>query len=146
MPSIKDLVLIFSVAEVKFAIAVKELLEVAEGLKVSGGRGAGLLGTVDFRGEQVPLLDIADRLRIGPHAGLSCPMLVVRMDGRTAAFPVDAVFGVAGTTDSLLPFPDWMMTEEGLYSSVFDKDGEFILLLDLKRLFDESFFRGIGAA
>ncbi len=148
MPSIEDLVLVFSLAECRFAIEVKELVEVTEGLMVTSSTSAfeGALGTIDFRDDHVPLLNIGQSLKVANVNKRSGVILVVRINGRTVAFPVDAVICVSGTKKGLLPFPERMMEKKGLYSAVFDKDGDFILLINLENLFDSNFFDCMDAA
>ena len=148
MPSIEDLVLVFSLAEHRFALEVKELVEVTEGLKVSSSCPLfdGFAGAVEFRQAEIPLIDMGQSLEISGFEKRSGVVLIVRIAGRTVALRVDAVIGVSGTKKSLLPFPDRMMTKQGLYPAVYDRDGTFVFLIRLENLFDSRFFAAMDAA
>jgi len=59
----KDLVLIFSISGCKYAIGLKDLIEVKESSTLlSKSKDEGSLGRIAFRGESIPLMDIKKRL------------------------------------------------------------------------------------
>lgn len=147
MPSKKDLILIFLLNNHKFAIEVKDLVEVIEGLKVSSASMVeGCLGEVKFREKTIPLLDIRKMLEFTGGGRKYSAVIVVRVGGITVAIPVDSVAGVAEIKGDLLPFPKLMLKECGVYSFIYDRDGEFVLGLNLAGFFKGEFLSRLKAA
>ena len=128
----------------KYAIPVGRVLEVLEYAKITKlpRTAACLKGLIDLRGRGVPVLDLA--LRFGmeeTEAGKTTAIIVVEMTGEEGAMVVgliaDAVYEVVEIAPDLVetvpkfgsgPAEDFLL-------GVGRKEGEFILLLDIDRLF-----------
>lgn len=135
MSFIKELVLIVSLHGSKFAIGAENLVEVSEGLEASYSDDVeGFLGTVHFRGEDVKLFNIEKRLNLEGDNSKKSDFVVVHSGNENIAFPVDSVEGVIEIKEEALPFPEYMLIEEGLFTSAYNLNGEFVLSLNIDSL------------
>ncbi len=140
MSSIKELVLVVSLNGSKFAIDVDSLVEVSEGLDVSYGDDVeGFLGKVRFRGDEIKLFDIQRRLGLKGNSSKSLNFVIVNSGNEIVAFPVDSVEGVIAIKGNALPFPGFMLSEEGLFPYVYNWDGEFVLSVNIASLLNFSY-------
>jgi chemotaxis signal transduction protein len=142
----KDLLLIFSISGCKYAIGLKDLVEVKEGstlLSKSGDEGS--LGRVAFRGGTIPLMDIKKRLGLSLDAVSDVGSVVVRLGEYIIAFPVDTVEGVMEVQGDQIPFPDVMLEEKGVFSFIYVRDGKFVFSLDLAALYDADYIARLSS-
>ena len=136
----KDLVLIFSISGCKYAIGLKDLIEVKEGSTIlSKSRVEGSLGRIAFRGDSIPLMDIKKRLGMPLDVVHDAGSVVVRVGEAIIAFPVDTVEGVMEVSGEQMPFPDVMLEEKGVFPFIYMKEGKFVFSLSLAALFDADY-------
>lgn len=136
----KNLLLIFSISGCKYAIGLKDLIEVKEGSTLLSGSGdEASLGRIAFRGDSIPLLDIKKRLGLPLDALPGLDSVVVRIGEAIIAFPVDTVEGVMGGDSKQLPFPDVMLEEKGVFPFIYMREGKFVISLNLDVLFDADY-------
>jgi len=143
MPSIKDLVLIFTLSDCEFAIDVKNLVEVSEGLEFSPGAIDGTLGKLNYRGASIPLLDIYKRLSLPETGRKSDIVVVVRIDKHLIAFPVDSVKGVMEVKGNVFHFPQIMVREQGVFPLVYTWKDDFIISMDLDVLYGSDYISSL---
>ncbi len=142
----KDLVLIFSISGCKYAIGLKDLIEVKEGSTLlSKSRDEGSLGRIGFRGDSIPLLDIKKRLGLPLDVVHDAGSVVVRVGEVIIAFPVDTVEGVMEVSGEQMPFPDVMLEEKGVFPFIYMREGKFVLSLNLTALFDTDYIAQLNA-
>ena len=142
----KDLVLIFSISGCKYAIGLKDLIEVKEGSTLlSKSEDEGSLGWIGFRGDSIPLMDIKKRLGLPLDVVHDAGTVVVRLDKTIIAFPVDAVEGVMEVHGGQIPFPDVMMEEKGVFPFIYERDGKFIFSLNLAALYDADYIAHLNS-
>ncbi len=135
MSFIKELVLIVSLSGSKFAIGVEDLVEVSEGLEASYSEDVeGFLGIVHFRDDEIKLFDIQKRLNLEADNCKKFDFVVVNSGNENIAFPVDSVEGVIEMKGESLPFPEFMLTERGLFPFVYNWNDEFILSVNIASL------------
>ena len=110
--------MLFSVKGFVFAIEVGELLEVAEigAERISVSEGGVFSYKIDFRGNCIPVVDMARRVSGMPTAvtGL-LQLLVVEADSHPFALIIDKVLGVAKGAGIVYRFPEMLRTEENHY-------------------------------
>lgn len=136
----KDLVLIFSISGCKYAIGLKDLVEVKEGSALlSKSIDEGSLGRIAFRGDTIPLLDIKKRLGLSTDVVHDAGSVVVRVGEAIVAFSVDTVEGVMEVYGNQIPFPDVMLQEKGVFPLIYMREGKFVFSLNLAALFDRDF-------
>ena len=136
----KDLVLIFSISGCKYAIGLKDLIEVKESSTLlSKSRDGGSLGRIAFRGDSIPLVDIKKRLGLPLDVVHDAGSVVVRVGEAIIAFPVDTVEGVMEVSGEQMPFPDVMLEEKGVFPFIYMKEGKFVFSLSLAALFDADY-------
>lgn len=136
----KDLVLIFSISGCKYAIGLKDLVEVKEGSALlSKSSDEGSLGRIAFRGDSIPLLDIKKRLGLPSDLVQGAGSVVVRVGEAIAAFPVDIVEGVMEVYGKQMPFPEVMLEKKGVFPFIYTREGRFVFSLNLAALFDADY-------
>jgi purine-binding chemotaxis protein CheW len=136
--------LTLSLKREKYAIPVSRVLEVLEYTKISRlPRMADyLMGLIDLRGRGVPVLDLALRLGLQEtEAAKDTAIVVVEMAGEEGTTVVglltDAVHEVVEiASDSVEPPPKFNAgAAESFIKGIGRKDEDFILILDIDRLF-----------
>ena len=139
MSSEKELILIFSIDGFKFSISIKDLIEVTENLDISSEcQLEECLGKVEFRGDEVPLVDIKKRLSLeGERKSLCETAAVVRVWDEIMAIPIDSVEGVFEAGSGVSPFPQLMLREKGVFTLIYDWDGEFVLFMNLPGMYSK---------
>ncbi|MDT8317145.1 MAG: chemotaxis protein CheW [bacterium] len=136
----KDLILIFSISGCKYAIGLRDLIEVKESSALlSKGDDEGSLGRIAFRGDSIPLLDIKKRLGLPSDVVHDAGSVVVRVGEAVFAFPVDMVEGVMEVYGKQMPFPDVMLEEKGVFPFIYMREGKFVFSLNLAALFDSDY-------
>jgi purine-binding chemotaxis protein CheW len=129
----------------KYAIPVGRVLEVLEYAKITRlpRAAAYLKGLIDLRGRGVPVLDLA--LRFGlleTEAAKDTAIVVVEMEGEDGSmivgFITDAVHEVVEIPSGLVEAaPKFGVgVAQDFLKGVSRKDEEFILILDIDRLFE----------
>ena len=141
----KDLVLIFSISGCKYAIGLKDLVEVKESSALlTKSSDEGSLGRIAFRGESIPLLDIKKRLGLISDSVVDGGSVVVRVGEAIVAFPVDVVEGVMEVYGRQMPFPDVMLENKGVFPFIYTREGRFVFSLNLSALFDEDYIANLN--
>lgn len=142
----KDLVLIFSISGCKYAIGLKDLVEVKEGSALlSKSSDEGSLGRIGFRGETIPLLDIKKRLGFSLDVVSDAGSVVFRVDETIAAFPVDSVEGVMEVHGDQILFPEVMLREKGAFPFIYLREDEFIFSLNLAALYSADYITHLNS-
>ena len=141
----KDLVLIFSISGCKYAIGLKDLVEVKEGSELfSKDRPEGALGRIPFRGSSIPLMDVKKRLGLPRDETSGAGFIVVRLEETVFAFPVDTVEGVMAAHGNQIPFPAAMLEEKEVFPSIYLKEGRFVFSLNLAALYNKDFIASLN--
>lgn len=136
----KDLVLIFSISGCKYAIGLKDLIEVKESSTLlSKSEDECSLGRIGFRGDNIPLMDIKKRLGLPSDVVHDAGSVVVRVGETIIAFPVDTVEGVMEVRGEQMPFPDVMLEEKGVFPFIYKREDKFVFSLNLAALFDTDY-------
>jgi len=92
-----------------------------------------IAGVINLRGSIVPVINLAQRLKIAGGAGDSQQILILIIDGRRLGLLVDSVLGVEAWSDNRLLKPSSVSfdLEKTLVSHVVVEDNRIHLLLNL---------------
>jgi len=139
MPSEKDLILIFSIDGCKFSIGIEDLIEVTENLELSSNyHSEECLGKVEFRGSEIPLVDIKKRLSLPEEGQRICETAaIVKVWDAVIALPIDSVEGVFVAGSGVFPFPRIMLMEEDAYTFIYRWNEEFVLFMNLPGIYNK---------
>jgi len=137
MPSGKDLILIFSLNEYKFAIDVDHLVEVTDGLVISEYKDLhGHAGEIDFHGRPTTLIDLKEKLFIKGNNFTGNTALVVRINDRYLAFQVDSVDSVVEKNNiNHYELPDFVPRIVGAYSFIYEWNDTYVAGISMDTLF-----------
>lgn len=134
--------MLFSVNGFVFAIDVSDLLEVAEidAERILVSEGGAFSYKIDFRGNYIPVVDMARRVCGVPTAvaGL-LQLLVVEMDSRPFALIIDKVLEVVKGAGTVYRFPEMLRTEENRYiKAIYRFKNTIYMALGAASLFNDS--------
>jgi len=133
MPVKSEAVLIFNLDNYKFAIALPRLLEVIE----SSGPAKTKEGITDagkllYRGEKIDVWDIRQRLEMKAGKAGKQVYLVLKINKRVVALPVDSVEGISERCDKRFPFPQIITKKKGLFTCIYLWKGEIVSGIDVE--------------
>ncbi|MDH3974346.1 MAG: chemotaxis protein CheW [Deltaproteobacteria bacterium] len=139
MSSGKELILIVSIDGCKFSINIKDLIEVTENLDLSSkSQGEECIGKVEFRGSEIPLVDIKKRLSLTEDAkSVYETAAVVRVWNEILAIPIDSVEGVFEAGSAFFPFPQMILRDKNAFTFIHDWNGEFVLHMNLPGIYSK---------
>lgn len=138
-------VVTFGIGEETFAIPVtrvQEILEMGHVLHLPGTPDH-VLGVIDVRGDGVSVVDLRRVMHLGPGVDDAATRIIVvwiAADDRQArvAMRADRVFEVAMLDDDRtepVPEAELLRWDDALLSGIGRRDGGFVALLDLDRMF-----------
>lgn len=137
MPSMKKLILIFTLNDFKFAIDIEPLIEVSENVQIASGASLdNCLGMMEFRKNVIPLVDIKEILEIGTSVKKKYTIIVIRVSGFILAVPVDSVKGAEDQKEATIRFPDLILKKRGIIPYIYEWKGEYVYLLNLEIVLD----------
>jgi chemotaxis signal transduction protein len=143
----ENLITVFSVGEIRFAIRVENLAEIVQLSGITAGPAKGyVLGTVDLRGAKIPVLDLEKFFDVeAAHEGHGLrSMIILRRKG--AGDPemmgtiVDRIEGVHRESElTFFPFPEIAQNgDTPVYQGMLLKERDLILFLDAPRLMERA--------
>lgn len=113
---------------------VQEIQQIVEFHEIARG-GDGVLGTINLRGEVLPVLDLAQWLGLAPIArDLETPMIIVSTPSVRAALVVEAVDDVVGVQDSQVQSSPQLHPLSAVMHGVACVDDELVHLVDATRM------------
>lgn len=139
MSSEKELILIFSIGEYKFSVAIKDLIEIRENLDLTlEGHSEECLGKFEFRGSEIPLVNIKKRLSLtADMIGAGNTAAVVRVWDKVIAIPIDSVEGVFEAESGVFIFPQLMLREKDVFTLIYDWKGEYVFFMNLPGIYSK---------
>ena len=103
----KNLILVFSLDGIKFAVDVENLVEVSSDVEASYSDAIdGYLGTILFRDNEIKLLNVQRRLGLNQDKHKRNDFIVVNAGKELIAIPVDSVEGVIRIEGRTFSFPE----------------------------------------
>jgi len=144
---------LFVVREMQFAVPLERVLETDRVAAITPlpGAAAGVRGLTNLRGEVVPVIDLRDVLGWPAAENSTARRMLVIHDGNRqplTALLVDQVKGLAA-----FAHPAWKSAEmagahgaEGYVNAVAERDQEWVGLLNLERVLDETHLPSLAAA
>ncbi len=137
MPFNKDLILIFSLDEYRFAIDVTSLVEVTDSLEISAlDSFTGYVGNIDFHGKKTTLIDLREKLFIKGRGEKDTPALVVKVNFDYYAFQVDFVDSIVEEKSmKQFEFPQFILKTKGLFPHLYEWNGKYVAGIDTNMLF-----------
>lgn len=138
MPSHKNLILIITLNDCRFAVEIEYLIEVAEDVEITSASPLDeCLGLIQLRKNIIPLVDIKGRLEIDDKVKKIYTVIVVRACDKLLAIPIDSVDSVEELTETTLDFPDVILKDKGIISSIYKWKEEFVYVLNLEILLNK---------
>lgn len=143
----ENLITVFSVGEIQFAISVENLAEIVQFAGITVGPGNGyILGTVDLRGAKIPVLDLGkffDVKASHEERGLQSMIILKQDGGRTPEMMgtiVDRIEGVHRENElTFFPFPEVAQNSDTpVYLGMLVREQDLILFLDAPRLMERA--------
>jgi len=142
----QTLITVFSVGEIKFAIRVENLSEIIQFTDISVGtdKKEYVLGTVDFRGVKVPILDIEKYFDIeaSRESRSLRSMIILKRNGGNdpgmMGMIVDRIEGVYREGElTFFPFPEIAHNNDtAVYQGTLLTEQDLILFLDTPSLME----------
>ena len=121
MPSHKNLILIITLNDCRFAVEIEYLIEVAEDVEITSASPLDeCLGLIQLRKNIIPLVDIKGRLEIDDKVKKIYTVIVVRACDKLLAIPIDSVDSVEELTETTLDFPDVILKDKGIISYIYN--------------------------
>ena len=138
MPSHKNLILIITLNDCRFAVEIEYLIEVAEDVEITSASPLDeCLGLIQLRKNIIPLVDIKGRLEIDDKVKKIYTVIVVRACDKLLAIPIDSVDSVEELTETTLDFPDVILKDKGIISYIYKWKEEFVYVLNLEILLNK---------
>jgi chemotaxis signal transduction protein len=143
----ENLITVFSVGEIRFAISVENLAEIVQLTGIAEGPAKGyVLGTVDLRGAKIPVLDLEKFFNVEAALeghGLRSMVILKRKGGGDPEMMgtiVDRIEGVHRENElTFFPFPEIAQNgDTPVYRGMLLKEQDLILLLDAPRLMERA--------
>ncbi|MBE9504497.1 MAG: chemotaxis protein CheW [Proteobacteria bacterium] len=135
MPSKKNLILIFTLNDCKYAVEIAYLIEVVEDIRISSNSDLDeCLGLIQFRENAIPLFNIKSRLELDDNVKKAYTVVVIRACDELIAIPIDSVNVVEELADSILEFPDIILKNKGIISYIYEWKDEFVYVFNLDLL------------
>jgi purine-binding chemotaxis protein CheW len=141
----QSLITVFSVGEIRFAIRVENLSEIIQFTDITVASDKRyVLGTVDLRGEKIPILDLEKYFGVGTsQEGRSLRSMIILKNDRgdgpgVMGMIVDRIEGVHRDSElTFFPFPEVAQNSDtAVYQGMLLMEQHLILLLDTPRLME----------
>jgi chemotaxis signal transduction protein len=142
-----NLITVFSVGEIRFAIKVEHLAEIVQLAGITAGPAKGyVLGTMDLRGAKIPVVDLEKFFSVKTsHDGHGLrSMIILKRNGgdgpEIMGTIVDRIEGVHRENElTFFPFPEVAQNSETLvYQGMILREQDLILFLDAPRLMERA--------
>ena len=142
-----NLITVFSVGEIRFAISVENLAEIVQLAGITAGQPKGyVLGTMDLRGAKIPVLDLEEFFDVKTsHEGRNLRSMIIlkrnKGDGpEMMGTIVDRIEGVHREGElTFFPFPEVAQNADTLiYRGMLLREQDIILFLDAPQLMERA--------